>query len=290
MRYRHTDTDIVRSARQQSFISNARGQVSLNDLLFGQSDLTDIFTEYTSSDIKDASELLEVLKLLVGAHGASIEQIHFPAELSPSYVYASDGAIHEAVEEFLGETETTSSDFPEQKEQSQGKKKGKKKGKKSQQGKKKKKKKKKKKPKIEVKPPGSDGLVPAREAGETEAKIVARKVGGAFPVFYPTRLPSGSYYVESNPYERIQDPRVYHLKDPHGTRHPAYRMVGTYQPEYEVTYFGIQGIQGWSDPPILDNPSETRTIHGREYEIFVEGENVKLVAWHRGDIHLLGVQ
>jgi hypothetical protein len=76
---------------------------------------------------------------------------------------------------------------------------------------------------------------------------------------------------------------VYHLKDPNGDRHPAYRMVAEYQPEYEINYFGIQGIQGWSDPPILDDPSETRTIHGREYEIFVDGEKVKMVAWHRGD-------
>lgn len=278
VRYRHTDTDIVRSARQQSFISNARGQVSLNDLLFGQSDLTKIFVDYTSSDISEGPELLEVLKLLVAAHGASIEQIHFPAELGPSFVYASEEAIHGAVQEFLGETETESSDFPERAKPS---KKTDKKGSKSKQGKKKNKGK--KKPMVESSPPGSDGLVPAGEAGKAEAKIVARRVGGAFPVFFATRLPSGASYVESNPYEHIQDPRVYHLRSPDEERHPAYRMVADYQPEYEVNYFGIQGVQGWQDPPILDNPSETRTIHGRDYEIFVEGENVKLVAWHRGD-------
>lgn len=278
VRYRHTDTDIVRSARQQAFIGNARNQVSLNDLLFGQSDLTEIFTEYTSSDISDAPELLEVLKLLVAAHNASIEQIHFPAELGPSYVYASEDAIHATVKEFLGETAAESGGFPERTKSSS--KKSKKKGSKSKQGKKKDKN---KKPMVESNPPGSDGLVPAGEAGKAEAKIVARRVGGAFPVFYATRLPSGASYVESNPYEHIQDPRVYHLRSPNDDRHPAYRMVADYQPEYEVNYFGIQGIQGWQDPPILDNPSETRTIHGREYEIFVEGENVKLVAWHRGD-------
>jgi polyisoprenyl-teichoic acid--peptidoglycan teichoic acid transferase len=276
VRYRHTDTDIVRSARQQSFINSARSQVSLNDLLFGQSHLAKIFTEYTVSDIHDGVELLEVLKLLVAAHNASIDQIHFPAELGPSYVEASEEAIHEAVQEFLGETEGESSDFPERAKSSKKKNRvSKSRGKK--------KRKEKKKPMVESAPPGSDGLVPAGEAGKAEAKIVARKVGGAFPVFYATRLPSGAAYVESNPYERIQDPRVYHLRSPDEDRHPAYRMVADFQPEYEVNYFGIQGIQGWSDPPILDNPSETRTIHGREYEIFVEGEDVKLVAWHRGD-------
>jgi LCP family protein required for cell wall assembly len=275
VRFRHTDTDIVRSARQQSFISNARGQVSLEDLLFDQTHLIDIFTEYTTSDIHNASELLEVLKLLIGARNASIEQIHFPAELGPSYVYASEEAIHGAVKEFLGEATASKEGFPER-----TKSKATKKGSKSKQGRKKKGK---KKPIVESKPPGSDGLLPADEAGKSEAKIVARKVGGAFPVFYATRLPSGASYVESNPYEHLQDPRVYHIKSPDGNRHPAYRMVADYQPEYEVNYFGIQGIQGWQDPPILEGPTETRTIHGREYEIFVEGEIVKLVSWHRGD-------
>ncbi|MBA3866517.1 MAG: LCP family protein [Solirubrobacterales bacterium] len=279
VRYRHTDTDIVRSARQQSFISNARGQVSLNDLLFDQSRLLDIFTEYTTSDISDAKELLEVLKLAVAARGASIDQVHFPAELGPSFVYASEEAIHATVKEFLGETGSESNGFPERSKKSKQKKGARSKGGKS----KAKNKVKVEKPIVESAPPGSDELVPAAEAGEAEAKVVARKVGGGFPVFYATRLPSGAGYQESDSYEHIQDPRVYHLKDPDNNRHPAYRMVAEYQPEYETNYFGIQGIQGWSDPPILDNPSETRTIHGREYEIFVDGETVKMVAWHRGE-------
>jgi hypothetical protein len=50
-----------------------------------------------------------------------------------------------------------------------------------------------------------------------------------------------------------------------------------------VHYFGIQGIQGWSDPPSLSNPSLTKTIHGREYDIYVDGDRVSMVAWHRGN-------
>jgi polyisoprenyl-teichoic acid--peptidoglycan teichoic acid transferase len=274
VRYRHTDTDIVRSARQQSFISDARHQVSLNDLLFDQQHLIDIFTEYTQSDISHSTELLEVLKLAAAARNASIDQIHFPAELGPSFVYSTEPKIHHAVEEFLGEA-GSDGEFPEKSFGSPSKKKKKQaKGKRG---------KAQKKPMVKVEPPGSDGLVPAREAGEAEAKVVVRHVGGGFPVFYPTRLPSGAAYVETNPYEHIVDPRVYHFKDSDGSRHAAYRMVATYQPEYELNYFGIQGTQGWADPPILDNPSETRTIHGREYDIYVDGENVKLVAWHRGD-------
>ena len=36
-------------------------------------------------------------------------------------------------------------------------------------------------------------------------------------------------------------------------------------------------------PPILANPSLTKTINGREYDIYVDGDRVKMIAWHRGD-------
>jgi hypothetical protein len=60
-------------------------------------------------------------------------------------------------------------------------------------------------------------------------------------------------------------------------------MVAVLELDDGVHYFGIQGIQGWSDPPILNNPSLTKTIRGREYDIFVDGDRVKMIAWHRGD-------
>ncbi len=71
VRYRHTDTDIVRAARQQDFLRNARSQVPVSEVLpiIGGnkgSDLIDIFTEYTSSDIKDSAQMVEVLKAFLG--------------------------------------------------------------------------------------------------------------------------------------------------------------------------------------------------------------------------------
>jgi LCP family protein required for cell wall assembly len=271
VRYRHTDTDLVRSARQQDFLSEARQRISIKDLVFDQSGLIDIFTKYTTSDINDKETMLQVLKLFLASRNASIKEVHFPATLGPSYVYASEGDIHGAVKQFLG-IEASGGPRTEGGEAEPSKKKH---------GKGHKPRKKQKVPAF--KPSGSDGLVQAREAGELEAKTVARKVSAGFPVFYPTRLPPGATYVESNSYEHIQDPRVYHLKDEDGNRHGAYRMMGEYAPIYETEYLGVQGIQGWSDPPILDSPSVTETIHGREYEIFLNGDRIKLVAWHRGN-------
>jgi polyisoprenyl-teichoic acid--peptidoglycan teichoic acid transferase len=279
VRYRHTDTDLVRSSRQQDFISAARQRISIKDLVLDQTGLIDIFTKYTTSDISDKETMLQVMKLFLASRNAAIKEVHFPAELGPSFVYATPEAINGAVNLFLG-IEASGGPRGSLEDGGEnsggGKKNGKKKGKKARP--------KPEKPHLEkLKPPGSDGLVPAREAGEAEGKAAARKLGAGFPVFYPTRLPSGAYYVESNSYEHIQDPRVYHFKDTDGERHAAYRMVGVLELDDGTHYFGVQGIQGWEDPPILSNPSLTKTIHGREYDIYVDGDRVKMVAWHRGD-------
>jgi len=281
VRYRHTDTDLVRAARQQDFLAAARQRVPIDQLVLGRNELIDIFTSYTTSDISDTETMLQVLKLFIASRNAAIKEVHFPAELGPSFVYATPEMIQEAVDKFLGieasggprgsleEDGEESSD-----KRKQGKKKGKRKQKPEVQP----------KPKLAPpKPPGSDGLVAAGEAGRGEAKAVARKVNHGFPVFYPARLPSGAFYVESNPYYHVQDPRVYHFKDTDGHRHAAYRMTLEMSLPDGIHYFGVQGIRGWTDPPILSSPSLTKTIHGREYDIFVDGDRVKTVAWTRGE-------
>ncbi len=282
VRYRHTDTDIVRSARQQDFISDARGQVSIKDLVFDQSGLIDIFTEYTTSDIDNKETMLEVLKLFIASRNASIEEVHFPAEFVGPNVEATPTAIHEAVQMFLGsEASSGPRGTLEGEENEEGAGSG---GKKAANGRnaKKKKAKKKKKPHLKAKPPGSDGLVPAVEAGEAEGKAAARRVGGGFPIYYPTRLPSGAYFAETNLEAHVVDPRVYHMTDKDKEVHPAYRMVGIWELGDGPHYFGIQGIHGWEDPPILADPSVTETVHHRELEIFTDSGRIKLIAWRRG--------
>jgi LCP family protein required for cell wall assembly len=260
-RYRHSDTDLVRSARQQDFLREARQRVPISTLLGDYPKLIKIFTSYTTSDVSDAGQFLEVLRLFFDARGAAIKEVHFPAVLGPSYVYASKPAIRRAVDQFLGFEASG--------------------GPRGSLDTKKKPAKQEKTPKIKPKPPGGDGLVPASETGRAAGEAVARKVSAGFPVFYPTRLPSGAYFVANDSYAHVQNPRAYHLRDTDGKIHGAYRMTLQLPPLGD--YFGIQGISGWSDPPILSGPSLTKTIAGREYEIFLDGDRVRLVAWHEGE-------
>jgi hypothetical protein len=46
-----------------------------------------------------------------------------------------------------------------------------------------------------------------------------------------------------------------------------------------VHYFGLQGIRGWEDPPILEAPHESIEIAGRESRVYTEGDRIRLISW-----------
>jgi polyisoprenyl-teichoic acid--peptidoglycan teichoic acid transferase len=269
VRYRHTDTDLVRSARQQDFLREARQQVPASDLFFSKrKELIDIFTSYTTSDISSGETMLQVLKLFVASRNAPIKEIHFPAVLHPRYVTAQKSAVASAVKRFegieasggpRGSLELPSSSgntgiVPEERKRARAKRA-------KQQG------------KAPLTPsPGNDGLVDASQGSREVAATAAAKTLRSFPVFYPRRLPAAAVYA--------QPPRVYHLRDTDQNSRGAYKMV-LQLPQGD--YFGVQGIHGWSDPPILNDPSESRTMRGRDYDIFLDGDRIRLISWHQGD-------
>ena len=43
-------------------------------------------------------------------------------------------------------------------------------------------------------------------------------------------------------------------------------------------FYGVSGTD-WIDAPILQNPSETRTIDGKNYLLFYDGDRLRLVGW-----------
>ena len=223
VRYRHTDTDIVRSARQQDFIASARQRISVGDIVKdvfiggGEKDLIDIFTKYTTSDIDNKETMLEVLKLFLSVRNVPIEEVHFPAELGPKLRHRQPGSDPRSGRQVHGHRSQhraardarrhrrrrrrTCAQGRQETRRRPSAKRGKKKPKK------------KKNSLVEAAKPGSDELVPAREVGEAEAEAAVEEITGRFPVFYPTRLPPAATYVESNPFEDVVDPYVYRIKE-----------------------------------------------------------------------------
>ena len=270
VRYRHTDTDIVRAARQQDFLRNARSQVPVSEVLpiIGGdkgSELIDIFTKYTASDIKDSAQMIDVLKTFLGVRDVPINQISFDGTLGASYVTASHEQIKKAVDEFLNGKDTPG---PTGGEDAVADKSGKDKS----------------KDKKDKNKSPSDGanVIPTSEVLDVDTGIDKFAAFGRtsarrlkFPVYVPTEVVPGSSYSS--------DSRQYDIKDEDDKKHQAYKLVIQYStPSTLPEYYGVQGTE-WSDPPILEKPSETITSDGRDYDIYYDGDRIRMVAWHDED-------
>jgi LCP family protein required for cell wall assembly len=242
VRYRHTDNDIVRAARQQDFLRQVRAQVSTGKLIDKSQKLIDIFAKNTASDIHSTSSLRRLVRLMLGVINKPIKQVKFHGRLGPSYVTASPAQIHAAVRQFLY-LRPGKGPLSEQRKRSPVARKGKKgTG-----------------PNVQ--------LIDVTSASHAQGKIAKPHVG--FPVYYPRKLVQGSSFAQDAP-------RTYTIKGTDGKRHRAYKMVVS--TGYIGEYYGIQGTS-WHDPPILHAPSETRTIRGREFLLYYNGDRLRMVAW-----------
>jgi LCP family protein required for cell wall assembly len=101
VRYRHTDTDLVRNARQQDFLRQIKNQLGAAGLISKRLGLERIFGRYASTDIRSTDSVLTLLELLVQSASHPIHQVIFGATLGPSYVTATAAQIHQTVHEFL---------------------------------------------------------------------------------------------------------------------------------------------------------------------------------------------
>ena len=101
VRYRHADTDLVRSARQQDFLRQIKNQVGASGLVSRLHPLERIFGKYSSTDIRSSDDVLKLIELLVQSAGHPVKQVQFNASIGPSYVTASRAQIAGVVNQFL---------------------------------------------------------------------------------------------------------------------------------------------------------------------------------------------
>ncbi len=101
VRYRHADTDLVRSARQQGFLRDIKNQLGASGLISKRVGIEKIFGKYSSTDIRSSDDVLKLVDLIVGSVAHPIHQVQFNSTLGPSYVTATAAQIRQTAHEFL---------------------------------------------------------------------------------------------------------------------------------------------------------------------------------------------
>jgi LCP family protein required for cell wall assembly len=245
-RFRHEDSDLVRAARQQQLLREAKQQVGVLNLLGQRDKLRDILGNYTRSDaaLKSTAGLLRVLKLAAALVSHPVRDVPFEgmvtsgneATNTPSYVEARPSAIRRLTARFLRGGESAS-------------------------------------PRRRHKRPrrlkGDGGLESAPAAGKEQAvQAIKQGAGGQLPVYYPTVLVKGSLFEGP--------PRYYKIPALNGSSHKSYRMV--IRRGRIGDYYGVQGTT-WKEPPILESPSERRKVGRRSYELYYDGDRLRIAAW-----------
>jgi len=239
VRYRHDDNDIIRAARQQGFIRELKSQVGIGKLIDQRDKLIEIFGRYTQSDIGSQTAVVRLLNLVAASATHPLHEIHFTANLGPSFVTASSSEVHRVAQEFLGLNQPSTSAGPRSK-------KGKKHGKRTSR---------------------PNGLIDSSASGKQQAlQLVSAGVRG-MRIFYPRRITGGSMFVSQ--------PRAYRIFTQH-RHYSSYRLVLATGKIGE--YYGLEGTR-WKNPPILHSPSSTKKMGGRKYMIFTDGSRIRLIAW-----------
>jgi LCP family protein required for cell wall assembly len=252
VRYRHFDSDLVRAARQQEFIKQAKEQVGIDQLVSDRKDLLRIFGRYTTTDIRGAKQILSLIKLTLNSSKKPLREIQFPGVPTGTFVTASDGGLNRAVKRFMNadlgtgnRKAPTVSDEQSKSDSTSGKK---------------------KKKKDHEKSYASSGVVIAKQEGENQAIALATKV--AMPVLYPrVKTPASQYMTDQS--------RSYILEDRQNHKYPSYRIV--VRTRLIGQYYGIQGTK-WQTPPILEEEDQVRKIGKREFRIYKDGTHIRLIA------------
>jgi LCP family protein required for cell wall assembly len=257
VRYRHDDNDLVRAARQQEFLREARQELPASKLLSDRNELIEILKKYVTSDIEDETTLVSLGKIFLAARHAPVVQIHFPANLggpTAAYVTASESAIRQAVARFEGDT-------PPPPQEPVGGSGQKNQGKNRSGG-----------PSKPAPPPLEDATASGRQhAGNlASSKTKSGRPMLDFPIYYPTKLAPGSTLID--------DSRAFPIDGPGNDVYRGYKLVAEAPTDGYTAYYGVSGTD-WKDPPILANPDQTKTIDGRDYLMSWDGGRLRVLGW-----------
>lgn len=245
VRFRHTDSDFVRVARQQDFMRQFKAQVGLQGVLDHETQLEHAVNRSIQTDIHGTRQTLTLLKLTAFSTSRPVRQVHFQSTAGPSYVTATPYDIRQTVHDFLTPGAHTKQPASQRPKRLPGRR---------------------SRHRRRV-PSGHAGLGLAAVPRSELDKVLTASVGLGFPALSPRRaLASGG----------LQMVRRYGLNDTHRRWHRAYRIV--FSRGLVGEYYGLEGTD-WRDPPILAKPDRRVTRHGRTYLEVVDGDHLHVVGW-----------
>jgi LCP family protein required for cell wall assembly len=255
VRYRHTDSDFVRVARQQDFLRDLREQINPADQL-GQLDTVAkaVGHAITSTFHASSEELIELAKLIAFSQSKPLRQVKFQTTNvdalvhGGSYVTSNSTLEQATLANFLHGDEHLDLPAPKPSGHSSSSHHHHSSGGVS---------------------PRSIGLYPTTSAGESETVKAALEV--PFRVLYPS--------LETGPGEQ-QQVRAYTLKDQQGNRHHAYVIV--WQQNSIGGYYDFEGTD-WLNPPLFAH-ARTQVVGGRTYELVDDGAHIHVVGWRSGRV------
>jgi LCP family protein required for cell wall assembly len=259
VRYRHTDSDFVRVARQQDFLRDLRQQIDPANRL-GQIETVAKAVGHAirSNFPASAEELILLAKLVAFSQEKPLRQVRFQTTNvnatfnGGSYVTSTPALEKAALDSFLNGHEPLGLSGP--KSSAHGSSHA---------------------HHHTSSSAGSAGsaralnLYPTTSVGQSEAVKAAIEV--PFRVLYPT-LQTGS--------AEQQTVRAYGLKDEHG--HPHHAYVAVWRQNLIGGYYDFEGTD-WLNPPLFAH-TRTESIGGREYKIVDDGSHIHVIGWRSGRV------
>ena len=260
VRYRHTDNDLVRAARQQDFLRQAKNAAGVRKLLAVSESkhLIRVFSRYFRVDrsLRSNKQVFSMLKLVLylSQKNPKVNEVRFTVHDAPnpqvdSNLYYRKDDLRTSFRQFMqsessakpreSRTEPTEADREFERVR-----------------------KKRKREPVEV-----AGLEDTRAEGQNQAVIADPKLD--FPFYFPAVRVRGSSYAGT-------EPRIYKIIDERGNKHDAYRLVLRAPGIGE--FYGVQGMT-WRAPPILDGPDRTVERRGKTLRLYYDGRRLRLVAW-----------
>ncbi len=251
--YRHTDTSQVRDARDQAFLLDVKKQygpalasnVGKFEKIFGQ-------TVQTDPGLDSSTEILNLADLLITAAGLRVRQVPFLASpLANGDLTATAGQIQQSVHDFLHGGQA---------------------------------------------PPTHQTAAIARKVRHRRAlaslpltptlasNVAAEKAampGIPFTAEFPTvqdLAGSGAFTVAAHCTTQVQACiRAYLIHAPGGNAYPIY--VEVFSSGHLGQFYDVQGTT-WTDAPLFANPNQTLQLGQRTYDLYYDGNQLQMVAWH----------